>query len=67
MFPGIADRLQNEITKLAPSTMTANVIAQQHVPWVSASSFPLLRTNPSFTNKGGYAESGPSVIHRKWF
>ena len=71
MFPGIVDRLQNEITKQAPYIMTANVIAQpkrQHVAWVSATSFASLRTYPSsFTYKGDYDESGPSVIHRKCF
>ena len=71
LFPGIADRLQKEITKLAPSTMTVNVIAQpkrQHAAWASASSFASLRTYPSsFIYKGDYDESGPSVIHRKCF
>ncbi|XP_077377933.1 actin-1-like [Festucalex cinctus] len=69
MFPGIANRMQKEITALAPPSMKIKVVApaeRKHSVWIGAS---LLATFPSFEEswitKDDYKEFGPAVVHRK--
>ena len=66
LFPGFAERLQNEIATLAPSNMTVNVIAppeRQYLAWIGGSLSAYL---PGFQNqwisKQQYDEHGPSVV-----
>ncbi|XP_045172009.2 actin-3-like [Mercenaria mercenaria] len=71
MYPGIADRMQKEITALAPSTMKIKIIAppeRKYSAWVGGS---ILASLPTFQkmwiSKQEYDESGPSIVHRKPF
>ena len=71
MFPGIADRMQKEITALAPATMKINIIAppeRKYSVWIGGS---ILASRSTFQqmwiSKQEYDESGPSIVHRKCF
>ena len=71
MFPGIADRLQKEITALAPSTMKIKVIAppeRKYSVWIGGSILASLSSfQQMWISKQEYNESGPSIVHRKCF
>ena len=71
MFPGIADRMQKEITALAPPTMKIKIIAppeRKYSVWIGGSILASLSTfQQMWISKQEYEESGPSVVHRKCF
>ncbi|XP_067833703.1 actin, non-muscle 6.2-like [Heptranchias perlo] len=71
MFPGIADRMQKEITALAPSTMKIKIIAppeRKYSVWIGGSILASLSTFQQMRiSKQEYDESGPSIVHRKCF
>ncbi|XP_066027122.1 actin-1/2-like [Pocillopora verrucosa] len=71
MFPGIADRMQKEISALAPPTMKIKVIAppeRKHSVWIGGSILASLSTSRQmWISKQQYDESGPSIVHRKCF
>ena len=65
MFPGFPERMQNEITALAPPTTKVKIIApveRKYYAWIGGS---VLASLPSFgqmlITKEEYNESGPSV------
>jgi len=71
MFPGIADRMQKEVSALAPPTMKVKIIAspeRKYSPWIGGS---MLASSSTFERmwitKQEYDESGPSIVHRKCF
>ena len=68
MFPGIADRMQKEITALAPPTMKIKIIAppeRKYSVWIGGSVLASLSTfQQMWISKQEYDESGPSIIHR---
>ena len=71
MYPGIADRMQKEITVLAPSTMKIKIIAppeRKFSVWIGCSILNSLFTfQQMWVSKQEYDESGPSIVHRKCF
>jgi len=71
MFPGIADRMQKEITQLAPSSMKIKIIAppeRKYSVWIGGSILASLSTfQQMWISKQEYDESGPSIVHRKCF
>ncbi len=71
MFPGIADRMQKEITAMAPSTMKIKIIAppeRKYSVWIGGSILASLSTfQTMWITKAEYDESGPSIVHRKCF
>jgi len=71
MFPGIADRMQKEISALAPSTMKIKIIAtpeRKYSVWIGGSILASLSTfQQMWISKQEYDESGPSIVHRKCF
>ena len=71
MYPGIADRMQKEITALAPSTMKIKIIAppeRKFSVWIGGSILASLSTfQQMWISKQEYDESGPSIVHRKCF
>jgi len=71
MFPGIADRMQKEISALAPPTMKIKIIAppeRKYSVWIGGSILASLSTFQSmWITKAEYDESGPSIVHRKCF
>jgi len=71
MFPGIADRMQKEISALAPPTMKIKIIAppeRKYSVWIGGSILASLSTfQQMWITKAEYDESGPSIVHRKCF
>ena len=71
MYPGIADRMQKEITALAPSTMKIKIIAppeRKYSVWIGGSILASLSTfQQMWISKQEYDESGPSIVHKKCF
>ena len=71
MFPGIADRMQKEISGLAPATMKIKIIAppeRKYSVWIGGSILASLSTfQQMWISKQEYDESGPSIVHRKCF
>merc|ERR1719402_674190 len=69
MYPGIADRMQKEITGLAPSTI--KIIAppeRKYSVWIGGSILSSLSTfQAMWITKEEYEESGPGIVHRKCF
>jgi len=70
MFPGFADRMQKELSALAPSTMKIKIIASEtkYSAWIGGS---ILASLPTFLqmwiSKEEYDESGPAIINRKCY
>merc|ERR1712229_23477 len=71
MYPGIADRMQKEITALAPSTIKIKIIAppeRKYSVWIGGSILASLSTfQQMWISKQEYDESGPGIVHRKCF
>jgi len=71
MYPGIADRMQKEITSLAPSAMKIKTIAppeRKYSVWIGGSILASLSTfQQMWISKQEYDESGPAIVHRKCF
>jgi len=71
VFPNMAERIQNEITKFASSSMRVKVVApaeRKYSVWIGGSILASLSTfQQMWVTKGEYSEYGPSVVHRKCF
>lgn len=71
MFPGITDRLQEEISALAPSTMKVNIIAppeRKYSGWIGGSILASLSTfQQMWISKQEYDEAGPRIVAHKCF
>ncbi|KAI5003619.1 hypothetical protein ZWY2020_030779 [Hordeum vulgare] len=71
MFPGIADRMNKEITALAPSSMRVKVVAppeRKYSVWIGGSILASLSTfQQMWISKAEYDEAGPSIVHMKCF
>ncbi|XP_038057477.1 actin-5-like [Patiria miniata] len=71
MFPGIADRMQRELTTLAPNTMKIKVVAppeRKYSVWIGGSILSSLSTfQQMWISKQEYDELGPGIVHRKCF
>uniref|UniRef100_T1J9I3 Actin n=1 Tax=Strigamia maritima TaxID=126957 RepID=T1J9I3_STRMM len=71
LFPGIVERMQKEMTTLAPSTMPIRIIAppeRKHSVWIGGSILASLSTFQNmWINKAQYEESGSSIVHEKCF
>jgi len=71
MFAGISDRMQKEITSLAPSSLKIKIIAppeRKYSVWIGGSILTSLSTFQSmWVTKEEFEESGASIIHRKCF
>ncbi len=69
MFNGIAERLQREISALAPDSMTIKIIAppeRKYSVWIGGSILSSLSTfEEMWITKAEYDEEGPSIVHRK--
>ncbi|BFZ11741.1 hypothetical protein BsWGS_14780 [Bradybaena similaris] len=71
MFLGMAERLQKEITSLAPESTKVTVIAppeRKYSVWIGGSILASLSTfQHKWITKQEYEESGPSLVHRRSF
>jgi actin-related protein len=69
MFPQIADRMNKEITALAPPSMTIKIVAppeRKYSVWIGGSILASLSTfEEMWVTKEEYDDSGPSIVHRK--
>ena len=69
MFPSIADRMQKEITALAPPTMKIKIMAppeRKYSVWIGGSILASLSTfQQMWISYEEYNESGSSIVHRK--
>ncbi|KAA0185423.1 Actin beta/gamma 1 [Fasciolopsis buskii] len=71
MFPGIAERIQKEISTLAPSTLKIKIVAppeRKYSVWIGGSILASLSTfHQMWITKQEYDESGPGIVHKKCF
>lgn len=71
MLPGVADRMQKELTNSAPSTMRVKVIAppeRKYSVWIGGSILASLSTfQTMWCTKQEYDEMGPGIVHRSEF
>jgi actin-related protein len=71
MFDGVADRMQQEITDLAPPSMKIKIVAppeRKYSVWIGGSILSSLSTfQQMWISKQEYDESGPAIVHRKCF
>jgi len=71
MYAGIADRMQKELTALAPATMRIKIIAppeRKYSVWIGGSILSSLSTFANmWVSKAEYDEHGPSIVHKKCF
>ena len=71
MYSGLPERMQKELTALAPSTMKIKVVAppeRKYSVWIGGSILASLSTfQQMWISKQEYDEAGPSIVHRKCF
>ena len=71
MFPGMADRMQKELTALVPSAIRVKTVAppeRKYSVWIGGSILASLSTfQQMWITKQEYDESGPGIVHRKCF
>jgi len=71
MFPDIDNRLQKEITALAPASIKVKIVAppeRKYSVWIGGSILSSLSTfQDMWIQKDEYDESGPGIVHRKCF
>ncbi|CAL4091797.1 unnamed protein product [Meganyctiphanes norvegica] len=71
MFPGIADRMNKEISALAPEDMKVKIVAppeRKYSVWIGGSIISSLATfQQMWITKKEYDEAGPSIVHKKCF
>jgi len=69
MFEGIGERMNKEITALAPATMKIKVLAppeRKYSVWIGGGTMAGLSSfQQMWITKGEYDESGPTIVHRK--
>jgi len=71
MFKGIKERIHKDLSDLAPTSITVNVIAppeRKYSVWIGGSILSSLSTfNDMWITNEEYNESGASIVHRKCF
>eukprot|EP00297_Palpitomonas_bilix_P000364 CAMPEP_0113884446 /NCGR_PEP_ID=MMETSP0780_2-20120614/10270_1 /TAXON_ID=652834 /ORGANISM="Palpitomonas bilix" /LENGTH=373 /DNA_ID=CAMNT_0000872083 /DNA_START=72 /DNA_END=1193 /DNA_ORIENTATION=+ /assembly_acc=CAM_ASM_000599 len=71
MYPGMAERMQKEITSLAPSAMRVKIVAppeRKYSVWIGGSILSSLSSfQTMWITKEEYMENGPSIVHKKCF
>jgi len=71
MFPHIDERLEKEMTQLAPASAKVKIVAppeRKYSVWIGGSILSSLSTfQDMWITKEEYDESGPGIVHRKCF
>jgi len=71
MFKGLPERLQKELTNLAPNAVKTKVVAppeRKYSVWIGGSILSSLSTFATmWIAKSEYDESGPTIVHSKCF
>lgn len=69
MLPGLPERIESEITRLAPPRTQVKVIAspeRKFAAWIGGSLFADLPTFPQTAiTSQEYKDEGPGIVHRK--
>ena len=69
MLPGIGERMTKELSALAPSTVSIEVITppeRKYSVWIGGSILSSLATfQQMWISKAEYDEAGPTIVHRK--
>ena len=69
MFQGLPERIEKEVTRLAPPTMKVKVVAppeRKYSTWIGGSILASLATFPQMlVTHEEYNEAGPGLVHRK--
>jgi len=69
MFPGMQERLSEELKRLVPSSMDVKVVAppeRVNSTWIGGSILASLASfDKKWITRDEYAEVGPSIVHRK--
>ncbi|KAJ6545004.1 actin 1 [Mycena vulgaris] len=70
MFPGMADRMQSELSLLGPPSVKVQIYAppdRKYSTWIGGSILASLSTFENVCcSRQEYEESGPAIIHRKF-
>lgn len=67
MLPGLADRLQKEVSECAPSTMRVKVISppeRKYATWIGGSILASVAPEKMWISKEMYEEHGPNIVNR---
>jgi actin-related protein len=71
MFPGLAERLEKEVARLALEGTTVRVIAPPNrnlAAWIGGSSLASLPTfAEQVVSRDEYFDTGPGIVNRKCF
>lgn len=71
MYPGISERMQKDLSALAPPTMKVKIVAppeRKYSVWIGGSILASLSTfQQMWISKQEYDENGPQIVHRKCF
>lgn len=71
MYPGLCERLSNELSALAPASVKVKVNAppeRKYSVWMGGSILSSLSTfSTNWITYNEFLESGPSIVHRKCF
>jgi actin len=71
MFQGLPERIEKEITRLAPATVKIKVVAppeRKYALWIGGSILASLATFPQMViTHEEYNDAGPGIVHRKCF
>ena len=71
LFPGVAERMEKEISALEPTNMKIQIIAppeRKYSVWIGGSILTSLSSfQHMWISKQEYDESGPAIVHRKCF
>ncbi|KAK5579475.1 hypothetical protein RB653_009158 [Dictyostelium firmibasis] len=72
MLPGFADRMNKELSALAPPTMKINIISppdRKYSAWIGGSVLAryFLTFQENWIHKEEYYKSGSLIVHRKYF
>jgi actin len=71
MVTGLLERIDKEITRLAPATMKIKVVAspeRKYAAWIGGSILASLAPFPQMViTHEEYNDTGPGVVHRKCF
>jgi len=69
MFPGIGERMEQEVGNLSPTSLKVKIIAppeRRYSVWIGGSILSSLKTfQQMWISKEEYNEVGPTIIHRK--
>ena len=69
MLPGIGERMTQELSALAPSTVSIEVITppeRKYSVWIGGSILSSLATfQQMWISNAEYDEAGPTIVHRK--